>query len=73
VAGQKIAGTQPNRPIPAGFVEIAHDGIDGTTRVDRKALAHWEARGWHETTTATPAAPDKTLAPRRGAPTGQES
>lgn len=66
----------------AGTVDIT-----GTARVKRTALGHWEARGWREvpdapadTPAAEPAAAQPTgdaaakpAAPRRSAPTGQES
>lgn len=28
------------------WVEIAHDGIDGTARVHPRSVPHWERRGW---------------------------
>lgn len=34
------------RGIPEEWVEIKHDGIEGTTRVAPQAVAHWESRGW---------------------------
>lgn len=63
----RVRGLQRNKPIPAGFVAIEHPGIvddDGNTvptRVNRKALPHWEARGWREVqdpAAEQPAAPD---------------
>ena len=67
MAAQRVIGTQQNRPIPDRFVEIAHDGIEGTARVAPRALPHWEARGWFEVTDTSPApAPPAPPAPAPG-------
>jgi hypothetical protein len=83
---RRVKGLERSRPLPAGFVRIAHPTVKGTTRVSEKSLAHWKARGWAEVTDDAPASPapqaapaavaeNKTApAPRRGStPTGQES
>jgi hypothetical protein len=46
VAEQKVVGLTPNPPAPDDWVEIEHDGIDGTTRVHPRTLPHWMARKW---------------------------
>lgn len=55
------------RALAQDWVEIEHDGIDGTAKVSPTALAHWEKRGWRK-------AGAKDAAPVKNAPkTGQES
>jgi hypothetical protein len=43
VADRRI---RPARGIPAEWVEMEHDGIEGTHRCSPRAVKHWEARGW---------------------------
>lgn len=75
MAGPKVIGTQPDKPIPGEFVEIEHvddagtRDIDGTTRVKRSALGHWKARGWREVPQEAPVA-EPAAEPAAAQPTG---
>ncbi len=71
------------RSTPAGWVVLAHDGIEGTHRCPESAVAHWEDRGWRRVqpdaetvpplTAEPPAEPSRTSKPARGAAPGTES
>jgi hypothetical protein len=55
------------------WIELGHDGIDGTHRKPRRALKHWTDRGWFEVAPADPPPAAAQDARRRTASTGQES
>lgn len=46
------------RALPDDWVELTHDGIDGTHRVRPSAVEHWEDRGWRPANT-DPASTDE--------------
>lgn len=46
MAEQKVLGLTPNPPKPDDWVEMKHEGIDGTMRCHPRAVRHWEARKW---------------------------
>jgi hypothetical protein len=48
VAQQEVRGLTRMRRVPQDWVELKHDGIEGTHHVpnDPRAIAHWEERGW---------------------------
>lgn len=83
MAEQKVQGITRARGIPAGWVEIGKDGIDGTTHVAPRSVDHWKGRGWHVVEHDEPAAPApveqpattgaKSKAPKPGVDTGSES
>jgi hypothetical protein len=54
---RRVKGLERTRPVPAGFVQITHPAVEGTTRVAEKSLNHWRRRGWTEVTDDAPAAP----------------
>lgn len=63
MADQKLR----TRAVPAEWVEIAHDGIDGTATVAPESVPHWEERGWK------PVADKSKKSPAPRAATGSES
>jgi hypothetical protein len=42
----EVSGLERNKPVDPSWVELVHDGIDGSFRAAPSAVAHWERRGW---------------------------
>jgi hypothetical protein len=58
-AAQKVSGLTPNPEPNPEWVELEHEGIEGTHRVpnNEKTIKHWEARGWSVVKETPPPAP----------------
>lgn len=72
MAEQKVQGITRARGIPAGWVEIGKDDIDGTTHVAPRSVDHWKGRGWHVVEHDEPAAEEAPVAEPAAAPAPAE-